>query len=221
MQIRKIIKKRIIIILSVLVLSSILVFSYLKFNYTYVDVKTFKKQNNYGIIDSSLSIKHRDSRIIYHELVDFTSKQITHGDALLDFSKYISNTSEIYYYDAFAEKGGITSASIISGLNWMLDNNVKKVNISLSTAIFSADLRDWIKENHEEIKIYASYNNKLNTCDYPAMYEYVIGSGSNDKINFKDIDRKYINNAVILSNHLGEKYVGNSYLSILTLVRDK
>ena len=45
------------------------------------------------------------------------------------------------------------------------------------------------------MKVYSSYNNLLNSLDYPSMYENVIASGcDNSKIKYKDMDVCYANN---------------------------
>lgn len=73
----------------------------------------------------------------------------------------------------------------------MLSNNISKVNISLTSKQYSKDLENWISQNKDSVQIYASYNNLLNSYDYPAMYDNVIASGSNNNINLKAIDRYY------------------------------
>ena len=47
----------------------------------------------------------------------------------------------------------------------MSNNSVQRVNLSLSTKSYSSELSDWIKA-HKNIKVYASYNNFINTNDY-------------------------------------------------------
>lgn len=79
------------------------------------------------------------------------SNEKTHGDQLVEFSNYRNYEGEIFYYPAVDSSGEITDKTIISGLNWMLDNGVDYVNISLSTKKYSVELENWISE-HQGIK---------------------------------------------------------------------
>ena len=126
---------------------------------------------------------------------------------------------KIYYFSAEVD-GKINSKSIIRGLNELINKNVKKINISLSSKIYSDDLQNWIRE-HKDIKIYASYNNRINTYDYPAMYEEVIASGEYNEITkFKEIDVKYRSQNIIGLTPL-KKYSGNSFLSLVSMFDNK
>lgn len=145
-----------------------------------------------------------------------TNPEKQHGDYMIEFAQTYCDNVKIYYYDASNDSGSIKTDGILDGLNWMLNNNVKKVDLSISTKIYSKDLENWIKEHNKSIQLYSSYNNLLNSRDYPAMYDYVIASGSNSKIPYKDFDTKYKKNIIILN---GKTYEGNSYLSLYTLLK--
>ncbi len=69
--------------------------------------------------------------------------------------------------------------------------------MSLSTKSYSTELSDWIKA-HKNIKVYASYNNFMNTNDYPAKYEFVYACGYDSRIVYKNIDIKYNSNRIIM-----------------------
>ena len=99
----------------------------------------------------------------------------------------------------------------------MEKNKVSKVNISLSSKRFDETLKKWI-EDHPDIQIFSSYNNKLNSYDYPSMYEGVIASGQTSKIEYKDYDRKYRSNRLIIWNKGIHYFYGNSFLSLETLL---
>lgn len=58
----------------------------------------------------------------------------------------------------------------------------------------------------------------MNSLDYPAMYEGVIGSGYDERISYKEGDIKYDKNKVVIVPRLYEVYEGNSYLSPLAMM---
>ena len=63
----------------------------------------------------------------------------------------------------------------------MENENIQYVNLSLSTKKREETLQEWL--NNTELRVYSSYNNLLNSLDYPSMYENVIASGcDNSKI---------------------------------------
>ena len=98
----------------------------------------------------------------------------------------------------------------------MKEYGVNRINISLSSKVYSTQLQEWI-DNNPDIIVYASYNNKVNTFDYPAMYENVIASGEkNSKIEFKKNDVKYKSKKII-SIRNKQLYNGNSYLSLISM----
>lgn len=166
-----------------------------------------------GIIDGKLSkvysnvIQNKDS---------ISSQKLMHGDYMIQFAQAYCNKVTIYYYDASNADGLIKTDGIINGLNWMVYHNISQVNLSVSGKLHSNNLEVWIKDHHTSLQIYTSYSNLLNSLDYPSMYNYVIASGSNSKINYKNIDRQYRSDTIILN---GKSYVGNSYLSIYTLLK--
>jgi hypothetical protein len=170
-----------------------------------------------GIIDTSLSEKYNN--IIYSQNIKYNNKEKTHGDELIAFIYQCQDKVDLFYFDASDDEGNIETKSIIKGLEWMVDNSVEKVNISLSTKTKDKDLESWIK-NHKEIIVYASYNNKINSYDYPAMYSKVYASGSDSRINYKNIDFKYRNNYIIILPNIFNVYHGNSYLSLLSMLKN-
>ena len=208
-------RKRKKVILSIFLLISVLII-YIFFNYTLVDKCTQK--GTIGIIDTNLSRQY--DNVIYNSTnsVNYSNKK-THGDSIINFINDLNFNGNIYYYSALSSNNTIDSESIIEGLNWMLNNNIHTVNISLSSKYYSEDIQKWIN-NHPEVNIYASYNNNYNDkYDYPAIYEKVIASGTDKRIHYKKIDKKYRNNKLIIVNSSIKYYHGNSYLSILTMIK--
>ncbi len=145
-------------------------------------------------------------------------KIIIFGDHMIDFANICNSKKNIYYFDA-SINGEISTESIIEGLEWMIENSVSKVNLSLSSKIYSEQLNQWINDHKDDIEIYASYNNNINSYDYPAMYSNVVASGKKSPIKFKDIDYSYASSNIIYIGSGVKLYEGNSYLSVLTLIR--
>jgi len=171
-----------------------------------------------GIIDSDLSKSSKDLDIISAENVTFSKEAHTHGDEMIKFLRDLNQEAEIYYYNA-EEQEKIRTETIIDGLNWMKVNGIKYVNVSLSGKRKNKELEKWIDANYPTIKVYASYNNQLNTYDYPAGYEKAIGSGTDPRIEWGENDRKYRSNKILVLPALNQ-YAGNSYLSLLSLISD-
>lgn len=216
MRIKQINNVRVIIGISVLLI--IITLGIIYQNYIIV-VPVKNIDFKYGVIDGHISSEYQN--VTYNTLNRFDDECITHGDLIVKFIRNLDNQSNIFYYDAENEEGKISSENIILGLNWMLNNGVDKVNISLSSSFYSKELEKWISTNADYIKIYASYNNKINSLDYPAMYQNVIGSGYNKKIKYKDIDKTYKTNKILVWTNILEKYEGTSYLSPWTMLSEK
>lgn len=179
--------------------------------------KTNLNNEIYGIIDDSLSKEMEN--VVYIKSDYNNHKTESHGEKLCEFANDYYENFEIYYFSAEAD-GIIDSKNVIHGLNELINKSVKKINISLSSKIYSDDLQNWIRE-HKDIKIYASYNNKMNTYDYPAIYEGVIASGAHDeRTQFKEIDVKYRSQNIIGLTPL-KKYSGNSFLSLMSMFNHK
>ena len=85
--------------------------------------------------------------------------------------------------------------------------------MSISSKFYSSDIESWIKDN-SNIRVFASYNNLINSIDYPAMYKEVYGSGKKVDIEYKDKDYTYFTNKVIIFPNITKVYEGNSYLSL-------
>lgn len=174
--------------------------------------------NKVGIIDGELTavpMNIKKSNI----KGEIMGEDKTHGDYMLDFiNSFTQNGLSIYYYNACDINGNISTESLIKALDWMVDNDVENVNISLSSKTYSKELDDWINEHEESIRIFASYNNLLNSRDYPAMYDAVIASGCDDSIGYKENDYLYKSN-IIITFPSCKKYQGNSYLSLITMTK--
>lgn len=180
-------------------------------------INTKDCRDRIGIIDTKLSKNYEG--VIFSDNTRLNNFEKTHGDEMLSFLFKCQNNAELYYYDASSDEGVISTNSIIEALNWMANNSVSRVNLSLSNKIKHEELQSWILE-HKNIKVYASYNNKLNSYDYPAMYNNVYGSGSNTQINYKNIDFQYKNSNIIIFPNIFKLYKGNSYLSIISMLSD-
>lgn len=181
------------------------------YNHVIIDYSEFSNIK-IGIIDDALSA---ESKCIIEKNNTQLSKNTSHGDALLDFIEDSSNI-QVYYYDASNENGIIDSEGILDGLEWLKSKNVTFINISLSSKKLSRKLENWLK-NNPEIKVFSSYNNNIQSADYPSMYNTVTGSGVNGIVMDDAKDKIYRTNRIFLPKEL-TVYHGNSYLSILTML---
>ena len=168
-----------------------------------------------GIIDGNL--QKRYECITDTNIKEFNQKESHHGDEILDFLEDVSDL-DVYYFDACDDKGKINSNKILEGLQWMKNNGVSHVDISLSSRKYSKEIEEWIKENKDNLIVYASYNNQKESSDYPAMYKYVRGSGINKEVMDGEKDIIYKTNEIVVNRK--KKVVGNSFLSIMTLLND-
>lgn len=188
-------------------------------NYTIIISKN--DECKIGVIDTNLSIeseKYIDNTILLTNQTQFDSRETTHGDLMVEFSHLLNKDAKLYYYSAIDKKNGkITSQNLIDGLIWMKENEVKYVNISLSSKHYSKELEKWIEKNSSNMKVFSSYSNNRNTYDYPAGYSAVIGSASDSIIALKQNDVRYNSNNIIFlpSMHM---YKGNSFLSIISMM---
>lgn len=187
----------------------LLVFYLMFFEYRIVfKVKDYRK---IGIIDGAYTTVF--DNVNYNTEPKENNGELTHGDYMLEFLNNSSENIEAYYYDASSEEGKINTENILSALEYLKQKEVEVINMSISSKYYSADIESWIKDN-SHIKVFASYNNLINSIDYPAMYEEVYGSGKKVDIEFKDKDYTYFTNKVIVFPHLSKVYEGNSYLSL-------
>lgn len=171
----------------------------------------------FGLIDGDLSYVHKNV-INMGEISVEKSKRESHGDSILEFLQRWRPSFSFYYYDS-EESGIISSESLIEGLEWMIKNDVKYVSISYSGKYESKKLENWIDKHSDEITIYASYNNYINTLDYPAMYKKVIGVGCNVT---KKRDVSIRNNKLIVCDGSSFfSYEGNSYMTPYIMIKDQ
>lgn len=205
-------KKKYIIISIIIIIIICICVLFKQYNF----VSKSDKQVIIGIIDESIS-KSYDNVITNSKN---RAKIKTHGDKMIIFANACNSKNEIYYYDA-SNNGQISTDNIIKGLEWMVEKSVPKVNLSLSSKIYSDELDKWIVAHAKIIEIFASYNNNVNSYDFPAMYTNVIASGKKTLIAFKKNDYSYKSSKIIaIKRFKFEFYEGNSYLSILTMIRD-
>ncbi|MCL1881672.1 MAG: hypothetical protein FWF76_05790 [Oscillospiraceae bacterium] len=200
------------------VLPIVFIFAFVWLYNSFVFITTASYSGSIGIIDFPLS--YVPYNVVYYSQdgSSFISENETHGDSLIDFLRDYNFRGTIYYFPAKNDDGIITTENIICGLEWLISNEITRINISLSSALRNDELQEFIN-NNPEIVIYASYNNQLNTLDFPAMYENVIGSGSDSRIQYKDIDRHYRTNKIVMTNRNGiNRFAGNSFLSLVTML---
>jgi hypothetical protein len=205
-------------IVQVIVIIVIIVFAnYVHSNYIIKIEKKNLNSRKYGIIDDALYSKRKD--VIYLNSVYDEQESFSHGEELCDFIRDNYKNYSIFYYNAEIN-GEINSKGILNGLDKLESMGVKRINISLSSKIYSDDIQNWVT-NHADIAVYASYNNKMNSYDYPVMYDGVIASGvSGEVVDFKKNDVKYKTKKIISAFSL-KLYSGNSYLSLISMLEDK
>ena len=188
---------------------------YVNYTYTIVTVqKSNQPEKLLGVIDGGLSHPHNN---VVNQVILSKKYDNQHGDMILYFIEKYDKKISIAYYNA-ESNNKITTKSIIEGLNWMLDNRISRVCISMSTSFYSEELQNWINEHSKAIEIYASYNNLENTLDYPAQYNNVIGMGVNSQANYKPSDIIYKSNKILLIGRGLHIYKGNSYLAPMQMI---
>lgn len=189
---------------------------YIKFKPIFLQpLKSDAQEIKFGIIDGSLTLNY-DNIVIYNKSGGNSIK--THGDNILNFMHLYAPQYSMYYYNA-EKDGGISSYEILNGLNWMLENGVEYVSISLSSKYYSNELQQWITAHSDEITIFASYNNTINTLDYPAKYKNLKGVYSSTNVEAKSIDVFFRSNNIILISDGIHFYRGNSYLSPYAMIQ--
>ena len=214
----KISKKIILVVIGSLLIMSLCGVLYL--NFMCVNIEKSEELSNVkiGIIDEGLNQEHKNVILSSNQISD-NYKAKTHGDKMIEFVHAVNPNIKIYYFDARDKQGKISTERVLEGLRWMENENIQYVNLSLSTKKREETLQEWL--NNTELRVYSSYNNLLNSLDYPSMYENVIASGcDNSKIKYKDMDVCYANNKVIVNYNIFRTYEGNSYLSLVTLLND-
>ena len=206
-------------IIAIFVILTLLVLTTLFIKGQYVFAKKVQYHDNFGIIDTYLGKTYES--IEYYSNYILEAPEETHGDQLINFVQGMAYEGLVFYYAAVTSEGIIETDEIIKGLEWMLAAKVKRVNISLSSKIYSKELDDWI-QNHPQIKIYSSYNNLYNSItDYPALYDNVIASGCDRRIDYRVQDHRYKNNNIIVFSGGIKKYKGNSFLSLYSLLTER
>ena len=100
----------------------------------------------------------------------------------------------------------------------MEQNGVGIICISLSSHSYYEEFQSKLRNTNAII--YASYNNKRNTYDYPAMYENVIGVGTyNSIVNIKESDIIYKSNKILFFKNGIKYYKGNSFLALYEAIK--
>lgn len=179
-------------------------------------VKKTTVDKTVGIIDGNHVSEF--SNVTYNNSKTET-QEVLHGDSLLTFIDLRYEGVNVFYYDAGGNDNIISAEEIIDGLEWMLKNDIKKVNISLSSKENNANLEKWISEHKSEITIYASFNNLKNSYDYPAMLPGVVASGVNP-LEYKEGDILYKKNRFVFLPSF-KKFEGNSFLSLVSMIESE
>lgn len=208
-------KRKTTIFLIMICIVAILIVA-ININYTIAFNSKKKCIYTYGVIDGHLSKSHKNLSKTANVRYE---KNTTHGDKILNMMKEYSRDVKVYYYDA-RNNEKFSSEEILKGLEWMKKNQVRYVSISLSSKFYSKEVQNWISTNKNCITIYASYNNELNTLDYPAKYMDVIGVGASKKIEKKKEDIIVKSNKIILISDGLKFYNGNSFLTPYIMLHD-
>lgn len=207
--------KQNIIVIAIIVIMVVLV----KFLWNITIIKPFSKSSElrYGLIDGEINDAHKNV-IMSNDSNNANNNNISHGDNVLNFLGEVVPSESFYYYNAEVN-GRINTKSIINGLDWMVSNNVDCVTISLSCKVYAPELEKWIHDNADNIKVFASYNNSINTYDYPANYNDVIGVGTIEVINKKETDILFRSSKIIVCSFPVKIYEGNSYLAPYVMLK--
>ena len=131
-----------------------------------------------GIIDSDLTISYENIEFTNNPLNSSEENFKTHGDLIMQFVNTYSPDTKVCYY-SYGDNN--TTENIIEGIKWLINHNVKYINISLSNKNKSQIFEEYINQVKDKCYIFCSFNNNLNTFDYPAMYNNTIGVGELNK----------------------------------------
>lgn len=185
----------------------------------FIFVREISVSSTIGVIDGSISKSYKEV-VVFESFVDNSIHQQTdHGDNMIDFAKKINPKIKMYYYNATNGDNKITSEAIIEGLEWFKKNNVRTVNMSLSSTLYSPELDQYLQLNKDNFDFFASYNNRKSSFDYPAMYEPVVGVGVDDVVVKKEKDVLYHTNEIILPSNDFQSFKGNSFLSLYQAIK--
>ncbi|GAA4703444.1 S8 family peptidase [Brevibacillus fulvus] len=91
---------------------------------------------------------------------------------------------ELYDVRVFAPDGTASTADIVEGLNWAVENKMDIVNMSFGTTEDNYALRHAIQQAHRAgIVLVASAGNNGGKLEYPAAYKGVVAVGAVDRKN--------------------------------------
>lgn len=163
--------KRIILILvalTIITISIILIFT-----------TVFKKQETItiGVIDSNMSQEYISKHNITTIMND--NNQIyntpTHADMVVDVIKNTNNNCKVLLANVINDNMTCDVSSIIDSLNWLNENNVDIICMSITTLNDNPALKNIIKETlAKDIVIVAACLNYSTIETYPAAYKNVI-----------------------------------------------
>jgi len=213
----KLLKRKTAIVTAVVIVATILIVLFALHRRSTVVFVNNGSNITIGIIDDSLTMAHPNV-IMQNRPSSETSQAMSHGDEMLRFVAAYTPNVRVYYFDATNADGVIDTEHMIEALEWMLNNGVEVVAIPLSTRHYSATLRDFIQANQNKLRIYASYDNRAQSFDYPAMYPYVIGVGQT-RYSYKPNDIIFRTNRILLLQRRPMHFHGNSFLAILAAIR--
>lgn len=147
------------------------------------------KGQKYGIIDGSMedSFEH-----VICLNKNASVDGFSHGKEMCSFIKRNYKNYEIYYYNAEIN-GKMSSESIIAGLERLKAEGISKINLSLSSKVYSHEMQKWINDN-DDVTIYASYTHKS-----IAAFIYLIDNG-------RELEFEYENSSVFVSQDGSSKF---------------
>ncbi len=131
-------KRKFVKIVSIIILLIIVVGIIVNNSFVFANSVSDMTNSRIGILDGRLSFEPK--YVLLSDNTIINEDGYTHGDKMISFAKEYCNNLDIYYYDITDKNNEITNDNIINGLNWMVKNNILKVNLSFSTKIYSYDL---------------------------------------------------------------------------------
>jgi len=158
----------ILVVLAIITISIILIFT-----------TVFKKQETItiGVIDSNMSqeyiSKYNITTIMNNNNQIYNSP--THADMVVDVIKNTNNNCEVLLANVINDNMTCDVSSIIDSLNWLNENNVDIICMSITSLNDNLELRNIIKETlDKDIVIVAACLNYSTVATYPAAYKNVI-----------------------------------------------
>ena len=162
----------------------------------YVWHKTTGKKVKVAILDTGFDAKHKDLNvsggISFIPGENYTEDSVGHGTLVAGVISARDNgigiigvapNVELYSVKVMDETGGELS-SIISGIDWSIDNNMSVISMSFGTETYSEALELKLAEAYNSgIVLIAAAGNDGGDVLYPAKFTSVIAAGNIDENN--------------------------------------